>query len=74
MAFFFEKICYENVKSRLKIFQKSFQLFQIIIKDVKLKIKRFGPFLVAGYGISTELVTTCIQQMQKQFPSDTTFI
>ena len=75
MAFFFEKICYENVKSRLKKdFSEEFSTISDNYQRCEVKNKTVWYSWWQGMESAPELVTTCIQQMQKQFPSDTTFI
>lgn len=75
MAFFFEKICYENVKSRLKKdFSEEFSTISDNYQRREVKNKTVWYSWWQGMESAPELVTTCIQQMQKQFPSDTTFI
>lgn len=75
IAFFFEKICYRQVKLRLK---KDFsaELSEIASHYQKREVINQTVWYSWWQGLDNapELVKACIQQMQQQFPSGTKFI
>lgn len=75
LAFFFEKICYQNVKSR---FKKDFseEISAISANYQRREVKNQTVWYSWWQGMTTapEVVKICIKQMKQQFPSGTTFI
>lgn len=75
LAYFFEKRCYRNVKSRLK---KDFseELTEIAVNYQRQYVKNQTVWYSWWQGMdeAPELVKACIKQMQQQFPKGTQFI
>ena len=75
IAFFFEKICYRNVKARLKKdFAAEFSAISNNYQKREVKNQTVWYSWWQGIDAAPELVKVCIQQMQQQFPTGTTFI
>ena len=75
MAFFFEKICYRQVKRHLKK-ALSIELSEISrnYQERQVENKTVWYSWWQGMDNAPEVVKNCIQQMQKQFPPGTKFI